>query len=213
MIKSMADVRREYGCLSLDDEPESLDPYELFETWLNEIIETDNYDPTSMLLSTQDPSGFPDSRVVLLKGINEGNFLFYTNYGSQKAQQIELNDRVALNFFWPFLARQVRIQGIATKLNDDENDEYFYSRPRLSQISAIASPQSQTVNSRQVLEDKMNELIQHYGQEPIIRPDHWGGYAVKPEKIEFWQGRNNRLHDRLLFKKNKNGWDISRLAP
>lgn len=213
MIKSMADVRREYGNLSLDDDIPQLDPYELFEAWLSEILKTDNYDPTSMLLSTQDPSGFPDSRVVLLKGLEAGKFIFYTNYTSQKANQIACNNKVALNFFWPFLARQIRIQGTAQKLNDDANDIYFYSRPRESQISAIASPQSQKIQSRSVLDDKVNELIQHYGQAPIIRPDHWGGYAVEPIKIEFWQGRNNRLHDRLLFEKNEKTWNISRLAP
>lgn len=213
MIKSMADARREYGSLSLDDDVNCLNPYVIFETWLSEIIATDNYDPTSMLLSTQDPSGYPDSRVVLLKGVNEGEFIFYTNYSSQKANQISNNNKVSLNFFWPFMARQVRIQGVATKLNDDENDEYFYSRPRLSQISAIASPQSQQIDSRLMLEETMNQLIVKYGQEPIIRPKHWGGYSVNPKKIEFWQGRDNRLHDRLLFEKNKNNWQISRLAP
>ena len=209
----MADVRREYGSLSLDNDMSQADPYVLFEKWLDEIIETDNYDPTSMLLSTQDSNGFPDSRVVLLKGLDNGKFLFYTNYTSQKAKQIAANNKVSLNFFWPFMARQIRIMGIASKLNDEQNDTYFYSRPRDSQISAIASPQSQEIASRDILDDKVNELILKYGQEPIIRPDHWGGYEVLPIKIEFWQGRNNRLHDRLLFEKKENDWIISRLAP
>ena len=213
MVKSMADVRREYGNLSLDNDLEKMDPYLLFENWLNEIVKTDNYDPTSMLLSTQDESGWPDSRVVLLKGIEQENFIFYTNYSSSKAKQIEANPKVGLNFFWPFMARQIRIQGTATKLSNKENDDYFYSRPRLSQIAAIASPQSEIIESRLLLEKNMNALIDKYGQEPIIRPDHWGGYAVTPIKMEFWQGRDNRLHDRLLFEKSLNDWIINRLAP
>ncbi len=213
MIKSMADVRREYGGLSLDKDLNKMDPYLLFESWLNEVVKTDNYDPTSMLLSTQDESGWPDSRVVLLKGVEQEKFIFYTNYSSSKAKQIEANPKVALNFFWPFMARQLRIQGTVTKLSNTKNDDYFYSRPRLSQIAAIASPQSDVIDSRLFLEKKMNDLIEKYGQEPIVRPNDWGGYAVTPIKMEFWQGRDNRLHDRLLFEKSINDWKIKRLAP
>lgn len=210
----MADFRREYGSLVLNVAGAEQSPFALFENWLSEIIETDNYDPTAMVLSTIDEDGLPDSRVVLLKGIEQGRFLFYTNYGSSKAQQIEANSKVALNFFWPFMARQVRISGVAAKLDDKANDLYFESRPRLSQIAAIASDQSQPIASRQVLEDKMNELIDTFGQDPIIRPKDWGGYAVEPFKVEFWQGRDNRLHDRLLYTKHDSEeWLISRLAP
>lgn len=213
MIKSMADVRREYGGFDLNIKGADKDPYVLFEYWLDEIVKTDNYDPTAMLLSTLDENGAPDSRVVLLKGIDQGDFLFYTNYTSSKAKQIDNKPNVSLNFFWPYMARQIRIKGIATKLNEKQNDDYFYSRPRLSQIAAIASPQSQVISSRLELEDNMNQLIEKYGQEPIIRPEHWGGFSVEPSEIEFWQGRDNRLHDRLIYKKDSTLWSVERLAP
>lgn len=209
----MTDFRREYGSLTLNVEGAMDSPYALFEQWLNEILETDNYDPTAMVLSTIGEDDFPDSRVVLLKGIHEGNFLFYTNYTSAKANQIRKNAKVALNFFWPYMARQIRVTGHASPLSSEQNDEYFASRPRMSQIAAIASDQSAVLDSRLQLEERMNQLIETYGQQPIIRPDHWGGYAVTPIKIEFWQGRDNRLHDRLLYEKCEQQWKIMRLAP
>lgn len=214
MIKSMRDVRREYGKLTLERGQENQDPFVLFEAWFNELLSTDNYDPTAMLLSTIDENNQPDSRVVLLKGLEQQKFIFYTNYTSSKAKHMERNPCVSLNFFWPFMARQVRIQGIAAKLNSAESDAYFLSRPRMSQIAAIASEQSSVLNSREQLEHRMNQLIEKYGQEPIIRPDTWGGYTVSPKKIEFWQGRDSRLHDRLQYTKDdEESWLIERLAP
>jgi pyridoxamine 5'-phosphate oxidase len=214
MIKSMADYRREYGALTLNIAGAEKDPFILFEDWLTAILRTDNYDPTAMMLSTVDENGCPDSRVVLLKGVENGEFLFYTNYKSTKAQQLALNPNVSLNFFWPFMARQIRIKGTVAKLNNQKNDDYFYSRPKLSQIAAIASEQSSVLASRQALENRMNDLIDKFGQEPILRPENWGGYTVMPTEIEFWQGRDNRLHDRLHYKKmSENEWQIRRLAP
>lgn len=213
MVKSMSDVRREYGSLSINCQELAPDPFTVFSDWLELIINTDNYDPTAMLLSTIDSQGQVDSRVVLLKGVENDSFIFYTNYSSNKSLQIENNNKVALNFFWPFMARQIRVKGKAFKLDPNKNDAYFESRPRLSQIAAIASPQSKVIESRLHLEEKVNALIDKYGQEPILRPDNWGGYYVVPEEIEFWQGRDNRLHDRILYKKEMEEWKISRLAP
>lgn len=213
MIRNMTDVRREYGGLDLNVKGSEQDPYLLFNRWLDEIVKTDNYDPTAMLLSTIDFDGRPDSRVVLLKGIEQESFLFYTNYNSSKAIQIDSNPNVSLNFFWPYMARQINIKGIASKLTAKQNDDYFYSRPRLSQIAAIASKQSEILKDRMELEEQMNLLIEKYEQEPIIRPENWGGFAVKPNEIEFWQGRDNRLHDRLIYKKLAEKWQICRLAP
>lgn len=214
MIKSMADYRREYGALTLNIAGAEEDPFILFEDWLTAILRTDNYDPTAMMLTTVDENGCPDARVVLLKGVENGEFLFYTNYKSTKAKQLALNPNVSLNFFWPFMARQIRIKGTVAKLNNQKNDDYFYSRPRLSQIAAIASDQSSVLVSRQALENRMNDLIDKFGQEPIVRPENWGGYRVMPTEIEFWQGRDNRLHDRLQYKKmSESGWQIQRLAP
>lgn len=210
----MSDVRRDYGTLSLTHEELDNDPFIIFAEWLDIIVKTDNYDPTAMVLSTVDSNNQVDSRVVLLKGIENKAFHFYTNYSSNKSKQIEVNNKVALNFFWPFMARQIRIKGTVEKLSSEKNDEYFSSRPRLSQIAAIASNQSEMISSRQILEDRVNTLIEKFGQASVLRPDNWGGYAVNPSEIEFWQGRDNRLHDRFLFKKNVNfEWIISRLAP
>lgn len=214
MIKTMADSRREYGSLTLDPTMAKPDPLHQFQVWFEEILTTDNYDPTAMLLSTVDEKGTPDARVVLLKGISDGKFIFFTNYQSTKAQQMAEHPQVALTFFWPFLARQVRIKGEVEKIAAKESDAYFNSRPRLSQLAAMASNQSQVLGSRFELEAKMNALLEKYGQEPIVRPEQWGGYAVDPVEYEFWQGRDNRLHDRLrYFRTDQEAWQIERLAP
>lgn len=213
MVKRLADYRREYGTLTLRKSQVKDCAIAQFESWFQDIVETENYDPTAMLLSTVDHEGQPDSRVVLLKGIMEGSFVFYTNYSSAKAKEIENNNAVSLNFFWPFLSRQIRIKGKAASLPTSLSDDYFASRPRLSRIAAHASNQSAVVSSRQVLEKKMNQLISQHGEESIIRPAHWGGYRVIPMSIEFWQGRDNRLHDRLRYIKKGEGWNIERLEP
>ncbi len=213
MVKSMADYRREYGNLVLTKEAVSSSPLEQFNTWFEDIVKTDNYDPTAMVLSTVDEHGAADSRVVLLKGILDGRFIFYTNYGSSKASQIFNNSQVALNFFWPYLARQVRIRGLASKVDESISDNYFSSRPKLSQIAAHSSNQSHVIDSRVSLEAKMNELISEYSGQPVIRPENWGGFGVLPTEVEFWQGRDNRLHDRLVYSNVNSAWIIERLAP
>lgn len=213
MTKHLADYRREYGTRVLSLDSALACPLEQFHLWFEEIAQTDNFDPTAMLLATVDSKGHPDSRVVLLKGFYEEAFVFYTNYQSKKAQDIEHHPFVALNFFWPTLARQVRVRGAIEKLPSDVSDAYFASRPKLSQLSAHASSQSQAIASRQKLEEKMNKLVAATGDEPVLRPKHWGGYHVKPTEIEFWQGRDNRLHDRLRYQFENNSWEISRLEP
>lgn len=213
MSKHLADYRRDYGVCELNRDNASSCPFEQFNRWFEEISQTDAYDPTAMHLSTVDENGYPDSRVVLLKGISDGAFLFYTNYKSQKANDIEAQPMVSLNFFWPTHSRQVRIRGLATKIDASISDNYFQSRPRLSQLAAIASKQSSLIDDRFLLEEAMNQLIEKVGEEPIIRPQNWGGYGVTPEIIEFWQGRDNRLHDRLQYRKENNYWVINRLSP
>ena len=208
-----ADLRREYGKLTLTKSQAASDPLQQFESWFEDILKTENPDPTAMLLSTIDAQGQPDSRVVLLKGISSEGFVFYTNYNSTKAQHIENNPKVCVNFFWPRLVRQVKIRGTVAKISAEQSDSYFHSRPFMSQIGAIASPQSEVLPDREALEARMNALIEKYGQEAIMRPEHWGGYRLTPTEYEFWQGRDNRLHDRLRYTPSDDGWLIERLAP
>ncbi|NSL18137.1 pyridoxamine 5'-phosphate oxidase [Tatlockia micdadei] len=211
--KTIADIRREYGDLNLNEESIQENPIAQFKLWFEEGLATEKSDPTAMVLSTVDEKGRPDSRVVLLKGLEEGAFVFYTNYNSTKSLQIQHTPYAALNFYWPQLVRQVRIRGRVKRVSRKQSDAYFASRPISSQLSAIASPQSQKIADRNVLEQALNELIAKHGQEAVVRPKHWGGYTVIPDEIEFWQGRDNRLHDRILFYKKRGKWSICRLAP
>ena len=211
--KTIADIRREYGDLSLSEEEAADSPILQFERWFAEVIKTEKSDPTAMVLSTVDDRGHPDSRVVLLKEIDDSSFVFYTNYESAKAIQITMNPYVALNFYWPDMARQVRIRGRVKRTSTIQSDLYFSSRPKTSQLSAISSPQSREVSDRAELEQRLNELIAKHQQEPIVRPAHWGGYEVCPDEIEFWQGRDNRLHDRIHYFRKDGTWVHRRLAP
>ncbi len=181
--------------------------------WLAQAIETEQTDPTAMVLSTVDDKGQPDARVVLLKGLEPDGFIFYTDYKSAKGRQLAASDRCALTFYWPLLVRQLRIQGQAIPLESSVSADYFASRPYLSQLSAIASPQSQVIANRQVLEDKVAKLQQSSVEGQVFCPRDWGGYRVLPHAIEFWQGRDNRLHDRILYTKEDNDWSCCRLAP
>lgn len=209
----LKNIRREYGELALHRNDLADEPLVQFEIWLNAIVATDNDDPTAMVLATVDEQGQPDTRVVLLKGIDEGDLVFYTNYHSTKAQHISGNARVALNFYWPELARQVRIKGHAQKLSKEMSDAYFASRPQASQLSTIASEQSQVIADRESLQQKLNQLIYEHGQALVMRPEHWGGYRVRPHEFEFWQGRDNRLHDRFRYRRDGDVWQIERLSP
>lgn len=211
--KTIADIRREYGKLALSEKSAHPCPMAQFEAWFADVVKTEKSDPTAMVLSTVDEYGHPDSRVVLLKETTPHAFVFYTNYNSTKSKHVSNVPYVALNFYWPEMARQVRVRGIIQKISSKQSDDYFASRPKLSQLSAIASPQSSEISGREQLECNLNALITDYAQQPILRPENWGGYEVLPEEFEFWQGRDNRLHDRIQYFKQNGKWLHRRLAP
>lgn len=211
--RSLADIRRDYGVLSLDEQHIQSDPFMQFKMWFEEVLTVEHSDPTAMVLSTVDEHGLPDSRVVLLKGLEQHNFVFYTNYHSAKALQLEHTPYAALNFYWPQLARQVRIRGRVKRTTKQQADNYFASRPLTSQLSALASPQSHEIADREALEKAFNQLVKQYNGKTVTRPRHWGGYMVIADEIEFWQGRDNRLHDRIHYFKQRGKWLYRRLAP
>ena len=213
---NLADIRKSYTRQELDEGLVAPEPLQQFNNWLQEAIQAGLPEPTAMVLATADPAGVPSARVVLLKGVTAEGFLFFTNYLSHKGQDMALNPAVALTFFWPELERQVRVEGLVSKVGSAESDEYFWSRPVGSQIGAWASPQSKPVTNREELEVANQQYEQKFaGQPQIPRPDHWGGYVVRPSLLEFWQGRPNRLHDRIVYTKNpeSQAWQIGRLAP
>ncbi len=190
-------------------------PIEQFKVWLADALETDTPEPTAMNLATCAKNGELSSRMVLLKDVDERGFVFYTNYESRKAQDIACDSKAALCFWWGILERQVRVEGSIERVSKEESDDYFSLRPRGSQIGAIASKQSSVINAYQDLRDQVTAVEKTYqGIDSIPRPDYWGGYRVIPSEIEFWQGRPNRLHDRLRYKKDTNGdWKVERLSP
>ena len=208
----LRDIRNNYEYSSLDEEGILQHPLEQFQKWLSEAIASEQLEPTAMVLSTVDEASQPHSRVVLLKELSDDAFVFYTNYEGDKAVQMAKNKSVSLLFFWPTLERQVRIVGKVEKIDEATATDYFLSRPVQSQLGAWASPQSKVIPSYQFLE-KRYHLFEEKFAGNIPKPPHWGGYSVKPISIEFWQGRRNRLHDRLIFKLIENKWIISRLAP
>ena len=188
------------------------DPLRLFAAWLEEAVQAGLPLPNAMTLATVTPEGAPDARIVLLKGLERGGFAFYTNYSSRKARQMQTRPQACLVFQWSELERQIRIEGAVEKVTAAESDAYFASRPLGARLSAWASPQSAPVASRQILEKSMEEARKRHGDAPP-RPPHWGGYRVIPQRMEFWQGRADRLHDRLLYTAAAAGWKIERLAP
>jgi pyridoxamine 5'-phosphate oxidase len=203
--------RKSYEKHSLEVEDLKATPHEMLEFWLSEVEEL--HDFNAMVVSSVDASGQPHSRVVLLRGVNEEGLKFYTNYSSHKGQELEQNNKVALNFFWPTVERQVRVEGELHKLSDAESDAYFNSRPRESQIGAWVSPQSSTIDSREVLNERFKAFTDKFEGHPVPRPAHWGGYIIRPKYFEFWQGRPNRLHDRLTYTMVEGNWSIGRMAP
>ncbi len=211
--KSIAGIRREYGAVGLSEETLSPSPIDQFERWLAEVVRIEKQDPTAMVLSTVDKLGHPDSRVVLLKEIKDGAFLFYTHYESAKATQMQKMPYVALNFYWPKMARQVTLRGQVERTSSEQSDLYFSSRPRESQLSAIASAQSHEIRDRDALLADLQKTVSCYKNKPIVRPAYWGGYAVIPYEVEFWQGRDHRLHDRILYERQGDHWLRHRLAP
>ncbi|MCU0423672.1 MAG: pyridoxamine 5'-phosphate oxidase [Bacteroidia bacterium] len=212
--EQIAALRVDYTLKEFDESHVLANPIEQFKIWFKEALDAQINEPNAMTLSTISTDGIPDSRIVLLKGVTDNGFTFFTNYNSNKAKQMEHNPNVSLVFAWLELQRQVRVIGIVNKLSDEENDLYFSSRPIQSQLGAIASPQSEKIESREVLEknfQKADELYRQNGK--VERPKHWGGYFVEAKKIEFWQGRSSRLHDRLVFKHDEGRWIRYRLAP
>lgn len=208
------DIRRDYlkGGLNREDLAES--PFKQFEHWMQQAIDAElTADPTAMVLATVDGSGRPSQRVVLLKGMDESGFLFFTNYDSQKGHDIDRNPQVSLHFGWLPIERQVIIQGEAEKLSFEESDRYFQSRPRASQIGAWTSHQSHPVESRSRLDEAFKATEERFADGPVPTPDFWGGYRVKPSQIEFWQGRASRLHDRFVYRLEQGRWRIERLQP
>lgn len=212
-MTDLYNLRRDFTFNTLEEEDILNNPIDMFEQWLNEAIRAETLEPNAMVLSTSTPDGRTSSRVVLLKQIKHEGFVFFTNYKSRKAKQIELNKYCALNFVWHELERQVRIEGIVEKISGEESDKYFEVRPTKSKLGAWASPQSQPIPNREYLEKLMADFEKKYEGEEIPRPADWGGYIVKPYLIEFWQGRSNRLHDRIQYSMIDNVWKTERLAP
>jgi pyridoxamine 5'-phosphate oxidase len=210
----MKDFRKEYNRSSLDQASVNADPIVQFNHWFAEAVDSSIPEPNAMNLATISEDGRPTSRIVLLKGVEGAKFLFYTNYQSQKGKELEKNPPCALNFFWPELERQVRIEGIASRADAASSEKYFQSRPRASQVSAWASPQSTLIADRALLEERVKAIEKRFeGKDALPKPHQWGGYAVEPLEIEFWQGRPNRLHDRIVYTKVDQEWKIHRLAP
>lgn len=210
---SIADIRKDYQLKSLSEHEVDQNPFTQFSVWWNEAVQSDIVEVNAMALSTVTSAGRPSSRIVLLKGYDEQGFVFFTNYSSDKGQQLTQNHFAALLFFWKELERQVRIEGVVSKVSEEESDAYFNSRPAGSRLGAWASPQSQKISDREVLNHELMKFTEQFDQDNIPRPAHWGGYRVKPTRIEFWQGRSNRLHDRILYEQDNDNWQISRLAP
>lgn len=213
-MHNISDLRKEYAQASLDVSTCLQDPAQQFENWLDDAIRAQAMEPNAMNLATVSEAGRPTARTVLLKGVERGMFQFYTNYQSQKAKELEKNPSCALTFFWPEVERQVRIEGIVSRLSAEQSDLYFKSRPRGSQLGAWSSPQSTVIANRQLLEERMEQMENKFkGVSSLPRPHQWGGYGVDPFLIEFWQGRPNRLHDRILYIKREGKWTMQRLAP
>jgi len=210
----IADIRKEYKLQTLSEKDIHKDPFGQFERWWGEAIHSGVEEPNAMTLATASADAMPDARIVLLKGFDNRGFTFFTNYHSAKGQQLLENPRATLVFFWKELERQVRISGLVSLSPAAVSDEYFSSRPEGSRIGAWASPQSETIESREWLEEKEKEYREEWAGRSIERPEYWGGYTVKPINIEFWQGRPSRLHDRFRYSlQNGGSWTIERLAP
>lgn len=209
---NIAEIRREYRLAELDEETAGDNPLVFFSQWFAEAQTSEITESNAMVLATVDAQQKPHARVVLLKGLDDKGFVFYTNYNSAKGQDLAANPNAALTFFWKELERQVRIEGMIEQISAEESDVYFNSRPEGSRIGAWSSPQSQVISGREVLEQQYAQYLKQFSGD-IPRPAHWGGYRVVPEMIEFWQGRSSRLHDRIVFKKQGDGWAKYRLAP
>ncbi len=211
-MTSIHHLREEYTKEKLDENLVPKNPFQLFHQWFSEALNSKLPEPNAMILASIKENQ-PEIRTVLLKEYNENGFVFFTNYNSNKGIQISKNNNVSILFLWLELERQIRINGVSNKLDEEASNSYFLSRPIGSQIGAIISPQSQVIESREYLENKMAEATEFYKNNSIQKPENWGGYIIKPTNFEFWQGRSNRLHDRINYKNEKENWFINRLAP
>ncbi len=213
MHQEIADIRTEYSKAELDEKQIGNSPLEFFQTWFDQALHAQVAEPTAMTLATVTAEGFADARIVLLKGIEDGGFQFYSNYKSSKGKELEKNPSACLVFFWSELERQVRIRGKVSFLSREKSEQYFHSRPFDSQIGALASSQSESVEDRAALEKVFAELKTKYEGKTVPLPENWGGYILHPSEIEFWQGRRSRLHDRILFRREGDTWSKFRLQP
>ncbi len=212
-IEDISSMRKDYMVGSLEQSAMNPDPLVQFREWFKQAKEIEKYEANSMFLATADKNGIPSCRIVLLKRYGPDGFVFFTNFESRKAGEIQENPNAALCFYWPELQRQLRVEGKVKMLADSESDAYFNSRPPQSRLGAWASEQSKKINSKEDLISKLKEVENRFGDNNISRPPFWGGYVLNPEKIEFWQGGSNRLHDRFLYEKTQSEWTLSRLAP
>jgi len=210
---SIADLRLSYTRQQLLETEVDPNPFNQFQIWFDQALSSDILEPNAMTIASATKAGIPSARVVLLKGFDERGFIFYTNYESRKGQELIDNPHAALVFWWGVLERQVRVEGSVEQISDEETIAYFHSRPIGSQLGAWASNQSRVVANREELENRLEQFTQQYDNQEIPRPPHWGGFRVVPHAIEFWQGRPNRLHDRLLYRHQNDTWTIERLAP
>ncbi|OBQ40907.1 MAG: pyridoxine 5'-phosphate oxidase [Anabaena sp. CRKS33] len=214
MDKSIADLRKDYTLKDLNENEIDKNPFIQFKIWFNQSVAAQLPEPNAMTLATCTPDGKPSARMVLLKDIDERGFVLFTNYKSQKGQEISVNPQAALVFWWAELERQVRIVGTVEKISSAQSDSYFEVRPPFSRLGAWASNQSEVIANRDVLEAQLIEFQRQYENQEVPRPPHWGGFRVIPQEIEFWQGRSSRLHDRLRYTLIDNGnWKIERLSP
>ena len=215
MSQSISDIRRDYKLKSLDENDMEADPFSQFTQWWQEAVNSDIDEVNAMVLATATTTGLPSARIVLLKGYSENGFIFFTNYLSHKGKELQENPYAALVFFWKELERQIRIEGTVEKISGEESDRYFQTRPLASRIGAWASPQSEHIKDRKVIENSFTDMEKQLGTAADIpRPPHWGGYRVKPHLFEFWQGRRSRLHDRIQYSIDSSGkWKMERLAP
>jgi len=213
LARNVADLRKEYTRAGLTESDVAPDPVEQFRRWFDEALEADLHEPNAFVLATATRDGRPSARVVLLKGLDERGFVFYTNYEGRKGRELEENPRAALLFYWGELERQVRIEGTVSRVSEEESDAYYASRPRGSRLGAWASEQSRVVEGREVLESRIGDLEAEYEGREVPRPPFWGGYRVNPAAIEFWQGRENRLHDRIVYRRESGRWKTERLQP
>lgn len=213
-MQPIADLRMEYTKASLDVSNVSSDPIVQFNKWFQEAIRAEVPEPNAMILATVSNDGRPSARVMLLKGVENNKFVFFTNYQSDKGKALDSNGVCALTFFWPQLERQVRIEGVVSRIEEKRSETYFQSRPRMSQVGAWASPQSTIIPNREILEERFRQMEEKFaGLEVLPKPKQWGGFEVEPLKMEFWQGRASRLHDRILFSNVDGKWTINRLSP